>query len=100
MIDIAHAKGEFILSADEVAANIIRDHGPDCDTYRTAQDYFVSLAQLKKEQCQEDADFLCTPGNFGWFEGYLQYNDDIDTTEIDDEFPSLFVRRLLNHTAA
>lgn len=32
-----HAKGEFTLAANEVAANIFRDHGQDCETYKTAQ---------------------------------------------------------------
>jgi hypothetical protein len=34
-----HAKGNFTLSASEVAANIIRDHGEDCETYKTAQSF-------------------------------------------------------------
>lgn len=34
-----HAEGSFLLSADEVAANIIRDHGEQCETYKTAQNY-------------------------------------------------------------
>lgn len=32
-----HATGQFTLSAAEVAANIMRDHGPDCETYKTAE---------------------------------------------------------------
>lgn len=31
-----HAEGVFNLSASEVAANIIRDHGQECETYKTA----------------------------------------------------------------
>lgn len=34
-----HAKGEFLLSANEVAANIIKDHGEQCSTYKTAQKF-------------------------------------------------------------
>jgi hypothetical protein len=31
-----HAEGKFILSAPEVVANIFRDHGETCETYKTA----------------------------------------------------------------
>lgn len=31
--------GNFLLSADEVAANTIRDHGDSCETYKTASDF-------------------------------------------------------------
>lgn len=34
-----HAEGEFTLSAAEVAANIIRDHGEQCETYKTAEKF-------------------------------------------------------------
>lgn len=33
------AKGEFTIAANEVAANIFRDHGQDCETYKTAKSY-------------------------------------------------------------
>ena len=32
-----HAKGEFTISAAEVCANIFRDHGQQCETYKTAE---------------------------------------------------------------
>ena len=32
-------KGEFTLSANEVAANIFRDHGEGCETYKTARKF-------------------------------------------------------------
>lgn len=35
----SYVEGKFTLSADEVAANIIRDHGEDCETYKTAEAY-------------------------------------------------------------
>ena len=31
-----HAKGEFLLSAFEVCANVFLNHGETCDTYKTA----------------------------------------------------------------
>jgi len=32
-----HAEGNFSLAANEVAANIFREHGEQCETYKTAQ---------------------------------------------------------------
>ncbi len=34
-----HAKGEFLLSACEVAQNILTQHGKDCETYKTAESF-------------------------------------------------------------
>ena len=41
-----HAKGEFTLSAAEVAANIIRDHGEQCETYKTTQAFLDEINSL------------------------------------------------------
>ena len=38
------ADGNFLLSANEVAANIFREHGEHCETYKTALD-FIELWQ-------------------------------------------------------
>lgn len=35
----SYCSGEFNLSANEVAANIFRDHGEVCETYKTAQGF-------------------------------------------------------------
>ena len=32
----SHATGKFILAANEVAQNILNDHGVECETYKTA----------------------------------------------------------------
>lgn len=34
-----YAKGEFLLSACEVAQNILSNHGEDCETYKTAEKF-------------------------------------------------------------
>jgi hypothetical protein len=34
-----HAKGSFLLSPAEVAQNIFNNHGSECETYRTAQNF-------------------------------------------------------------
>jgi hypothetical protein len=49
-----HANGEFILSPAEVAANIIRDHGEQCETYKTAQAFLDEINSL--EMPDDDTD--------------------------------------------
>lgn len=34
-----HAKGEFMLAANEVAQNIFNEHGEGCETYKTAKSF-------------------------------------------------------------
>lgn len=34
-----HAKGDFLLSANEVAQNIFSNHGHECETYTTAEKF-------------------------------------------------------------
>lgn len=34
-----YCKGEFNIAANEVAANIFKDHGESCDTYKTATEF-------------------------------------------------------------
>lgn len=39
-----HAKGEFLLAANEVAQNILNNHGESCETYKTAK-FFMDIWQ-------------------------------------------------------
>jgi hypothetical protein len=48
-----YCKGEFSLSAHEVAANIIRDHGEKCETYKTAQDFLDSCNHMELSEGEE-----------------------------------------------
>jgi len=73
--------GHFIGHAWETAQAILKDHGEACETYRTAQDYMVEYKRLEVEQCQEDADRLCVPGELAYY-----YQDEINTEDIDAEF--------------
>ena len=34
-----HATGKFLLAANEVAQNILNEHGAECETYKTAQSF-------------------------------------------------------------
>ncbi len=49
-----HAKGEFTLSANEVAANIFRDHGDSCTTYKTATVFMEEWQPVFDEYMQTE----------------------------------------------
>lgn len=52
-----HANGEFLISASEVAANIISQHGETCETYKTAQsflEYFNPVFASYMDENSED----------------------------------------------
>jgi len=48
-----HANGELNLAANEVAANIFRDHGEGCDTYKTAEAFMDEWEPLFAEYMDE-----------------------------------------------
>lgn len=41
-----HATGEFLLSANEVAANIFKEHGETCETYKTAESFMEDWSPI------------------------------------------------------
>ena len=51
-----HCKGQFMYSAAEVAANIIRDHGDMCETYKTAQNFLGEYNPIFAEYMDENSD--------------------------------------------
>lgn len=51
-----HAKGEFILSANEVAQNIINDHGESCETYKTASNFMDEWQPVFNDYMNEESD--------------------------------------------
>jgi len=63
-----HAKGELILSFAEVIANILKDHGETCDTYKTAEKYmewwqpvfnkYMETEEGEEELMEIEEDFL------------------------------------------
>ncbi len=54
-----HAKGEFILSARQVATKIMKDHGKECETYLTANAFLNEWDSAKDEDIEElEANFL------------------------------------------
>jgi len=48
-----YVKGYFLVSAKEVAENIINNHGEGCETYKSAQDYMI---EIKENGLSEEAD--------------------------------------------
>lgn len=81
----SYVKGKFIEYEIDVANKIIENHGDQCETYRTAQDYLVERRRLVAEQCQDEADQICEA--FDYQEGFygIDFND-LDTEDIDREF--------------
>jgi hypothetical protein len=45
-----HAEGEFINSAPEVAEAIIKNHGKDCETYKTAKTFLNDLNDITSKE--------------------------------------------------
>lgn len=92
----SYVKGAFLQSAYDVAQAIIKEHGPHCETVKTAENYLAAKAEFiqaeKLEHSQLFADDLCRvdKDHFIWNgliygANYLD-DEDIDTEEIDDEF--------------
>ena len=51
-----HAEGDFILSAQEVAANIFRDHGESCSTYEAAKEFMEKWEPVFSDYLDENSD--------------------------------------------
>lgn len=51
-----HAKGQFTQDAPKVAAAIIKEHGPACETHKTATAYLADLAKLNSACADVDGD--------------------------------------------
>jgi hypothetical protein len=39
-------KGDFLMSAVDVAQKIVNDHGPDCETHKTAKNYLKEREKI------------------------------------------------------
>jgi len=73
----SYCRGEFIEYAKDTANAIIENHGPDCETYKTAQKYVEDSAKLymKYPVILDDEGFDDN-----------EHERDIEQIEIDDEF--------------
>jgi len=72
-----HAEGKFILSATEIAANIIRDHGETCETYKTAQDFLDEINSLSMPE--DDSDEFPE-----WEDKMLELEDEFKKSLLED----------------
>jgi len=54
-----HASGEFTEYAEIVAARIIEEHGPDCETRKTAEAYLEERERTIKENHADMEDEYC-----------------------------------------
>lgn len=69
-----HAKGEFIYSATEVAANILKEHGEQCETYKTASNFLEQHNTVYADYMDESS------------ENYESYDSEQELIEIEEEF--------------
>jgi hypothetical protein len=49
-----HATGELMLSPSEICANIIRDHGEQCETYKLAENFLKEFKPIFAEHFQTE----------------------------------------------
>ena len=66
-----NAEGYFLLSANEVAANIMKEHGEQCETYKTAERFMEEWQPLFNDYMNEESD---------------SYEDDNDLMVCEQEF--------------
>lgn len=66
-----HCKGEFVLSANEVAQNIINNHGEMCETYKTASSFMAEWAPIFADYMDENSE---------------SYESEDKLQDIEDEF--------------
>lgn len=71
-----YAKGEFLLSACEVAQNILNNHGETCETYKTAKGFLEDWQLVFNEYMDENS------------ERYESYDAEQEMQELEDDFLS------------
>lgn len=53
-----HAKGDFLYSACEVAANILKEHGENCETYKTAETFIEEWQPIFNDYMNEESEYF------------------------------------------
>jgi hypothetical protein len=51
-----HAKGKFLLAANEVAQNILNNHGDSCETYKTASSFMEDWQLVFNDYMDESSE--------------------------------------------
>jgi len=49
----SYCKGDFLLSANEVAQNILNNHGEECETYKTAESFMKDWQPVYNDYLDE-----------------------------------------------
>ena len=53
-----HAKGDFLYSACEVAANILKEHSENCETYKTAENFLKEWQPIFNDYTNEESEYF------------------------------------------
>jgi len=69
-----HATGKFNLSANEVAQNILNEHGESCETYLTAFNFMQEWQPIFNDYMDENS------------ENYESYDSEQKLSELEDTF--------------
>jgi hypothetical protein len=87
---------KFIDDPGDVAEQILKDHGEQCNTYRDAVIFLTELKRLAVECCQDDADELCIAFSYesgifdilgnDYYAGALQTYEHDDYNDVCEEF--------------
>jgi hypothetical protein len=70
----SYCEGIFMLSANEVAQNILNEHGENCETYKTAEVFLKNWQPIFSEYMNENSD------------KYESYEAERELQEIEDDF--------------
>lgn len=70
----SYVKGDFLLSANEVAQNIINEHGDICETHKTAQNFLDEWSPVFADYLDENS------------ENYESYYAEQELQDLEDEF--------------
>ena len=75
---VGYCAGRFTESAEEVAKNIIADHGKNCETFKTAKAYLTAHDELVKKHSDGINPEMVTEEN--------EYDFDNESNYLDREF--------------
>ena len=70
----AYVKGKFTQAAIDVANEIIKEHGKDCETYKTAMEYIEEYAYMENHY----RDMAIKEDDDAYWDVEDMYTDDID----------------------
>lgn len=84
-----HAKGKLTLAAPEVAENIIKEHGVDCETYKTARAYLNAMEAIgEAPMVEEDGELVLdeedTPERLEWEEKREALDEQFEKDILED----------------